>query len=439
MEITEALQPQPGPLDQPMVYPNLQKGMGELIDRLRADLVEQTVAKTVLRQRMAAAFVQQTCSELQLLATTNLLVQIRGYGGDDLDIERANTQGDFIQISNELYGDPEEIEPDWLAAHMIAEFNGPNYLGNVQVDQQALERILRAYAIEPDKSGGDPRWWCMREVEPSTLVTVKDYLDRMYGAVLAVFAIAPGPLTLVQLDDLLSAAHRQLRLTDRRWTDPNLSLLDQALVGLAPGQDRHLLASLGADKIRILYIRAVLQILRLMNAQKYNDPWLERGLPGSHNAGRGLDILVECALTGYVPDYAIDLCIDSAWLLGMLGPQSVRPQRRSQIFQVMLDKLLVRAQSRGEMLDPAVQHVVALEHTNTLFMGTEGDGDGVFTRGSAYLGSFVATAIFLRGDLEDGRSIDEIMDYLLTGLFEPLYPLHCDYVDQVRTGGASAD
>jgi hypothetical protein len=160
------------------------------------------------------------------------------------------------------------------------------------------------------------------------------------------------------------------------------------------------------------------------------DKRLAAGLPGYLDFEEGLGTLYEYAVTGKVKDVIVDRYVDISAALGMGDRKNKVP--RSE----MLERALKREQDRNEARadgDKLSEEDIAKRvyaHVNRIYRGTPGSDEvvGVFTKDIVYYEGFMKAGRYIESQLEQGKSIDEVMDYLSQGKFDPTQPAHAAYV-----------
>lgn len=185
-------------------------------------------------------------------------------------------------------------------------------------------------------------------------------------------------------------------------------------------------ANVQSDKLEALFAHEVLvHALRSVNGAKLSYE-LSVGLPGYLDAEEGLGVFVEYALTGKVSEKNIDRYVDIAFALGQIDGQMHTRQE-------MLDYALKRAFDRNELADTKkTEEDIAKEvhaHVNRIYRGSLGDQNiGIFTKDISYYNGFLEIGNYIEGELEAGKSIEEILDYLMLGKFNPGSDQHREYI-----------
>lgn len=166
---------------------------------------------------------------------------------------------------------------------------------------------------------------------------------------------------------------------------------------------------------------------RAMNGRKYSKE-LGLGLAGYLTAEEGLGVFFEYAITGVIPEKNIDRYVDIALALGLV---SEKPLSRQQLLDFCIFRETLRNKSRPESQQSTQKEVVErmTEHVNRIYRGSLGNQHiGVFTKDAAYHIGFMKMKGFIEEKLEAGESIDDVIEFLLQGKFDPTNLKHVAYV-----------
>lgn len=119
--------------------------------------------------------------------------------------------------------------------------------------------------------------------------------------------------------------------------------------------------------------------------------------------------------------------MDTALALGTLGLSL----KREEILKLHTLKEKIRQQAAEEVVDPAKFEDDSWRYVNRIYRGSLGNEHiAVNTKDIAYYKGYVAINKYIAAELEQGRSIEEIMDYILSGSFDPTNSRHIDYRSQ---------
>lgn len=159
-----------------------------------------------------------------------------------------------------------------------------------------------------------------------------------------------------------------------------------------------------------------------INASRISDE-LRHGYPGYLDAQEGLGKLAEYAVTGKMPDSA-DRYIDIALALGMIDGHK---RTRQEVAEFAATRKLIKneLEDEADRLPEAVVIKGAHTSVNRIYRGSLGNEFvGVFTKDIAYFNGFVSMANYIQQELGQGKSIVDIMDYLMQGKFDPTNERH---------------
>lgn len=185
-------------------------------------------------------------------------------------------------------------------------------------------------------------------------------------------------------------------------------------------------ANVQPQQLKALFAHEVLvHGLRGVNGQKTSKE-LGNGLPGYLDAEEGFGVFVEYAISGKISEKNVDRYVDIAYALGQIdGTQHTR--------QELIDHAMKRATERNEKAeqkktqDDLLKEVYA--HVNRIYRGSLGNEHvGVFTKDISYHKGFIEMARYIQEQLDNGNTIDDIMDFLSSGKFDPTNRRHLSYL-----------
>jgi hypothetical protein len=184
--------------------------------------------------------------------------------------------------------------------------------------------------------------------------------------------------------------------------------------------------------VKGLFAHEVLRhALTAINGQKL-DPALSLGLPGHMAAEEGFATINEFAISDKIPDKLVDRYVDIAAALGLIAVTSGHHIRmkRSQLVLSVIERM------RQRFPDKPMEEVEAkaYTHVDRIFRGTPGNDEvsGVFTKDIVYFNGFLNMLKYIRGELDDGKGIREVMQFVELGKFDPTNTEHVDYVKSKR-------
>ncbi len=218
------------------------------------------------------------------------------------------------------------------------------------------------------------------------------------------------------------------------WTverEPDLKRLVTyaKLQKLVVGADRRPLAP---SKAKGLFAHEILvHGLRGVNGKKVSDSLL-RGLPGYTEADEGLGVFMDYAVTGSMPEVIADKYTDIALALGVVDG---RMWPRKDMIELVSTRMLIQnelkdideKETEGDVMSRALSHV------NRIYRGTLGNEFvGVFTKDIAYFKGFISMADYIHTEIQNGKSVAEVIDYLMQGKFDPTKESHVAELERLK-------
>ena len=269
----------------------------------------------------------------------------------------------------------------------------------------------------------------------------RDFFNRKYGKVYDAMAIdsheglfSPEDIATtfeVGISELAQEDPEWLSWSVTRERDKNSLSVMSAKKRILVGMNR---AEESGDRVAALFAHEVLRhALTSLNGSK-NDKKLGVGLPGYLDFEEGAGIFSEYALTGQLKDELIDRYVDVGMALGYTNDGELVP--RSKLLSYVMARENLRNQKRDETakLTPENIEKKVYAHVNRIYRGTPGIDDivGVYTKDIAYLEGFLKVGNYVDSEIEKGKSIDEVMEYILQGKFDPTNKSHADYVESIK-------
>jgi hypothetical protein len=342
-------------------------------------------------------------SELELakdLAKYYMLLGSQALQGSETESSRTLWSDRYTLASSEIYG-----EPDPKIAQRLWEQQGTG--GEVVMDENV------AKAAE----------------------ALKEHLVTKYAAAFDVLKkdLGTEPLEPTEIADRFEAAMQVLGTDyDEAWGEWRIDRSEEKDSLSVVGSEKKIIvgmhrANMAPDQLEALFSHEVLvHALRVVNGSKVSDK-LGEGLPGYLDAEEGLGVFVEFALNGTVSQKNVDRYVDIAYALGQIdGKQHTRAE--------VLEHVRARAMKRNEssVLKQSQEDMEKemYAHVNRIFRGSLGNEHiGIYTKDIAYYKGFIDMANYIAEQLEEGKAIDEVMDYLLVGKFDPRNQAHIDYLE----------
>jgi hypothetical protein len=382
------------------------------------------------------------------------------------------------QASAELFGLPDKKITLELITHQQEEFK--NLIGNELVDQTALKLILGIYnLVQPGQTekAEDDHFQIERDQQVAVEL-IRDVINDRYSEVLdlperlakniltpnfilrglkkAVIALHPDAnkrqpekadldkkLSLVKFDadDLVVVFEKAIkalaRLDDPSWRKWKVTRKKGTSVEVA-GQDEQFKIPLKKSAINTTQVDNLLgheiftHGLRAKNAKQSEDPRLLKGYPGYLDGEEGLAIIVGAAASGTTNSVIYDRYIDIALATGVVGDAQMK---RSEVKKLMEARKTVRTQASGKKADTdKISHQSSV-YVDRIFRGSPADDVGtkqaVYTADIYYYDGFRKVSSLIARAKEDGKSPDEIFDYLMQGKFDPNNKLHLERISKL--------
>lgn len=396
---------------------NLEKEAGKIIDESRR-----------LAEIKSADGIEKDQYQRSLDMSYLVFIAFRLMSENDTNLQKMWAES-FTKKSIELYGEPDKtVAMNLLAAQSTAlqELDAPEEL--VVEYQEAIAHA--GIEINPAAEEAEPFHF---EAPKEAL---NNYLHTKYNTALEALSASEfnEPLSPPQLADRFDAGLTALKLEDPRWEDwsvvsddekDSLSV-DHKSKSIIVGMKR---AHLEPQLVEGLFAHEVLRhALSSINGNSNELP----ALPGYLDFEEGMGIFHEYALSGTIKDEIIDRYVDISLALGI--EEGSQPLPRSKLLPIALARERLRNAQRpiDEQLTEDKLSDKVLAHVNRIYRGTPGSDEvvGVFTKDIAYLNGFLKAGKYISAQLEAGHSIDEIMEYLSQGKFDPTLESHAERVNR---------
>ncbi|MGB3945448.1 MAG: tyrosine/phenylalanine carboxypeptidase domain-containing protein [Candidatus Saccharimonadales bacterium] len=302
----------------------------------------------------------------------------------------------YTQASSELYGVPEQS----LAQQLY--------------EQQQSDEKIRPFE--------------------AAATAVGEYLETKYADAYVALELdgTSASIPIEKVADKFERALAVLAQDDDGWSDWRVDRdASKAQMQVVAKSKRIIIGMNGVDVtpagVKGLFSHEVLvHALRAVNDEKAGSDFAS-GLPGYLDADEGLGVFVEYAITGSVPDKIVDRYVDIAYALGQIdGVQHTR--------QELIHHVMQRASRRNETASSpkTAEQLIssAYNHVNRIYRGSRGDEHiGIYTKDIAYYVGFMKIGNYLLEELHTGKSISDIMTYVLAGRFDPTLVEHQEYIN----------
>lgn len=349
----------------------------------------------------------------------------------DSPISRQLWSDRYTEASIEYYGAPNKELARKLIATQVGDILA-NSRGN-DVDEELsghLQQLAEKFNIDVGST-------VERDAPFSTAaLEVGHFLDAEFSDVYDALELneAPDRIDMSDLADRFERAVSVLAekkdiawaewVVDRNDVKDQLSVMPAAKK-IVVGMKR---ADVSPEECKGLFTHEVLlHAQKAVNGSKVSKEF-GSGLPGYLDAEEGQGVFLEYAVTGKVPEKNIDRYVDISLALGMIDGKK---RTRNELIDFATTRALIRNELRSERIpdEDVLKSVYA--HVNRIYRGSLGNEYvGVFTKDIAYHKGFLEMGEYISNELISGRSIKEIMIYLLSGKFDPTNRKHIAAIEQ---------
>jgi len=324
-----------------------------------------------------------------------LALMARQSNNDELtDQERQKYADVFTSLSIELYGAPDADLANDIECHGIG-----NFLSSID-----------------DIRGG-----------------VQEYLSDKYPGFFDNLGLEDDKLyETPSICHTFNVALDYLKQQDKDWGDWQIVWSESTLIETKPelkqiwiGKNRS--PETGAKLKGIIAHELLRHAQSAVNGAKTGDTLMELGMPGYGNAEEGIAILFDFAITGNISEKAIDRYVNIAAALGLIRlPDGTTPKLlRSELTA----KATERSKSRSPNKNETEIELEIIPQIARIYQGTPGNQaiSGVYTQGAMYLNGLIDVCNYIREEIAKGRTVPEIIDYMMRGKFDPNNVNHREY------------
>lgn len=352
-----------------------------------------------------------------LVATAAIINTVQKPGSIDLWSNR------YTDASRELLG-----EPDAEYAKQLLRAQAADILQTTSGEQAEYKAQLTGMGIEVDNTKHE------REFE-NAAEQVCEYYMQKYSAVFDTLMDGLNDDDVVTANDVYERFGRALEVLDEMdeaWREWKVERNDDGnQLSVAAGDKKIIVgmkrADMSAKKLRGLFgHEALVHALRGKNGSTVSKE-LGTGLPGYLDAEEGLGVFVEYAVTGEVPEKNVDRYTDMALALGQIDGR-MRTREELLEYAMVREKLRNSSRTTDKKTDEALEADV-YAHVNRIYRGTRGDEHvGVFTKDVSYHKGFMLMGQYIQDQLASGKSINDVMEFVLQGKFDPTNDRHLEVV-----------
>ena len=381
--------------------------------------------------------VEELSKAHQLAAEFLLRTSLRATDSNDVNSELRAER--FTDSSIELYGEPDASEIIPMMLDDFAFFQ--THLHNRNVDRLNLNKLLNSYwgilkmsvtQEQIDNSGEKKTSISEATKKYGELLALK--YDYLFDLVDESEIESYGPNELL---DIFSTSLELLsEKDDESWKEWTVELKEGTNTSVTAIKKRINVASSRAlatkkDVKGLLAHEILTHALRAKNGYNIDDKKLATGLPQYIDAEEGLGILSEFAVTGEFPERARDRYIDIALALGTVNGKSLN---RQTLFEISFSRAQLMNELSSEPVDLNQLKKSTWTHVDRIYRGGRGDtsttNQAVFTKDIAYYDGYKKMRDYIDASYADGKTIEEIFDYLTLGKFDPTNPVHIKYLNQ---------
>ncbi len=264
---------------------------------------------------------------------------------------------------------------------------------------------------------------------------VGEYLDKTYASVYEALGLNDqiDKVDATGVADRFEAGLRVLaEQYDEAWSEWTIKREEGGSLSANSSEKKIIVgrqrANMELSKLKGLFTHEVLvHGLRAVNGSKRSEV-LGRGLAGYLDAEEGLGVFVEYAINGEVPEKAVDRYVDIAYAMGLVDGKE---HTRDELVQHVRSRMMKRNQTSAVMkLDEDLEKEI-YEHVNRIYRGSLGNEHvGIFTKDIAYYVGCMEMGAYIQSELDNGKSVEEIMQYVSIGKFDPTNSKHELFVKQ---------
>lgn len=272
---------------------------------------------------------------------------------------------------------------------------------------------------------------------------VGEFLDEKYAPVFDALDIESstemvGPSGIAdKFEAALRVLASQYDLDWSEWTVERNNEKDS--LSVAAGSKKIIVgmrrANVHPEQLKALFSHEVLvHGLRGVNGQKVSKE-LGKGLPGYLAAEEGFGVFVEYAIAGKVPDKNIDRYVDIAYALGQIDGKE---HTRQELFDHAMQRAIKRNDKAENQKTVEDLEKEVYAHVNRIYRGSLGNEYvGVCTKDISYYRGFMEMGRYVKDQIDNGKTVEEIITFLSSGKFDPTNPQHVDYMNDISSQDAA--
>lgn len=239
-----------------------------------------------------------------------------------------------------------------------------------------------------------------------------------------------------ELQRLFSELIELRRSTDERWDGWTAELTPDKDTVSVLATDK--VVSIGENRANATLEEAIglvahelgVHAQRSINGKEISEK-LSKGLSGYIDIEESLGIFAELLVTGKMPAKAEDRYVDIALAMGVIPGIQLS---RTELIDFSLNRSLARIEISGGDITPELvkqELKKSKTHVNRIFRGGDGQDSevpAVFTKDAIYYPAVLED--YMARQIQEGKSPEEILGYLLQGKFDPTNPSHVAYLEE---------
>lgn len=396
---------------------NLEKEAGKIVDESKR-----------LSEIRSTTGIEQATQQRDLDISYLVFIAFRLMSEGDNNLQKLWADA-FTNKSIELYGQPNTEQADKLLATQI---NSLHKLPAPQILQDQYADALREAGIDIQATTEAASSF---EFEGAQ-VELANYLRATYAEVFDALNTSSytQPLSPSEIAEAFDRGLSALKKKDSSWDewsidrneDKDSLSVEASKKQIIVGMKR---VNLSPKELDGLFAH---EILRHANTSINGTKNGIKALPGYLDFEEGMGVLHEYALSGTMKDDVIDRYSDIALALKTTADGSRTPRSKLLAIASSRERLRNSQLPLDEQLSDNEMDKKVYGQINRIYRGTPGSDSvvGVFTKDIAYLGGFLRAGEYIQKQLDEGKTIEQIMDYISQGKFDPTNQSHATYIDE---------
>lgn len=405
-----------------LAYPNLERAVTStvLFDRYREmefyanepdSLDEEKAAK-----ELAKSYFLQTVSKLIFSVDTD---------SEQIWADR------MTKAAIELYG-----EPDFRRANDLLKFDYDNFIDSSVPEylehekQQLIEFYKRFCILDHREQIESSETRSFTESLANTQELINHYLINNYEQVFEFFDTLPNnKISPKQVVEFFTLMLTRLYDTHPELVGWKASLVENSDTIFTNDETKTIevginRASCYPAQLKGIFLHEVVAHATRATLGNEINPMLGKGLPNYLAFEEGIGGIIEYSITDIMPYKISDRYTDIAIALGLNGNKIVRSELiKFATLRAKIRKFL----DSGDSLNSDDEAEI-VTHVNRIYRGSNGnDVVGVFTKDISYFVGFEKAVNYIDRNLQSGYTIQDIMDYILEGRFDPEDYTHVRY------------